>query len=95
MKVDLLRATAVELQQLLSSKQVASVDLVRQYRDQILRHNDWLKTVISITPPSKLDEDARRLDEERNDGHLRSPLHGIPVIIKVTKCIAHVIIIRC
>lgn len=81
--IDVLTATAEELQQLLSSStDVTSKHLVRIYLSHIKRHNDYLKAVISIAPESLLLERAGMLDEERKNGKLRSPLHGIPILIK-------------
>ncbi|PTB38711.1 uncharacterized protein TrAFT101_006733 [Trichoderma asperellum] len=81
--IDVLTATAEELQQLLSSSaEVTSKHLVQKYLSQIKRHNDYLKAVISIAPESLLLKRAGMLDEERKNGRLRSPLHGIPILIK-------------
>lgn len=81
--LDVLTATAEELQQLLgSSTDITSKRLVKVYLSQIERHNDYLKAVISTAPESLLLERADMLDEERKNGKLRSPLHGIPILIK-------------
>ncbi|KAL6907245.1 amidase signature domain-containing protein [Trichoderma evansii] len=81
--IDVLTATAEGLQQLLtSSTDVTSKDLVKIYLSQIKRHNDYLKAVISTAPESLLLERAGMLDEERKNGKLRGPLHGIPILIK-------------
>lgn len=81
--IDVLTATAEELQQLLSSStHVTSKHLVKVYLSQIKHHNDYLKAVISTAPESLLLERAGMLDEERKNGKLRSPLHGIPILIK-------------
>lgn len=46
-------------------------------------HNDRLKAMISIsTLPYTVKVDTQ-LGQERKDGSLRGPLHGIPFIIKV------------
>lgn len=81
--IDVLTATAEELQQLLSSStDITSKHLVKIYLAQIKRHNDHLRAIISTAPESLLLERADMLDEERKDGKLRSPLHGIPILIK-------------
>ncbi|PNP44102.1 hypothetical protein TGAMA5MH_04387 [Trichoderma gamsii] len=81
--IDVLTATAEELQQLLSSSaDITSKHLVQVYLSQIKRHNDYLKAIISIAPESLLLERADMLDEERKNGKLRSPLHGIPILVK-------------
>ena len=83
MKVDLLRATAAELQHLMSTGKITSIELVRQYHQQMLDHNDRLRAIISISPLSYTEKFANQLDKERENGSLRGPLHGVPFIIKV------------
>ncbi|KAM0246892.1 hypothetical protein ACHAQJ_010050 [Trichoderma viride] len=83
LNINVLTATAEELQHLLSSSSdITSQHLVKIYLTQIKRHNDRLKAVISTAPESLLLERAGMLDEERKNGKLRSPLHGIPILIK-------------
>ncbi|KAH8601745.1 amidase signature domain-containing protein [Bisporella sp. PMI_857] len=77
---DPLLATATELQNLLSSGALTSVDLVNQGFAQIERYDDYLRAIISVSPTAL--EDARRLDRERVSGRIRGPLHGIPMLIK-------------
>lgn len=81
---DILTADVKLLQSLLASG-VGSVDLVKTYLDQIRRHNDYLHAMLSMPSEERPLEIARRLDQERKDGEIRSPLHGIPIIIKVWK----------
>ncbi|PNP59590.1 hypothetical protein THARTR1_00763 [Trichoderma harzianum] len=79
---DILTATADDLQQELSSGGITSKQLVKIYLSQIERHNDYLKAVISTAPETLLLERAAILDDERQSGKLRSPLHGIPILVK-------------
>ena len=90
MKVDLLRTTAAELQQLLSNGELTSVQLVRQCHQQMMNHNGRLKAVISISPLSYTEKVADQLDKERQDGSLRGPLHGVPLTVKVSTSIPRV-----
>ena len=48
--------------------------------DDLDRHGPALHAVIGVNPHAL--EDARRLDAERKAGHVRGPLHGVPVLIK-------------
>ncbi|KAK5659422.1 hypothetical protein OQA88_623 [Cercophora sp. LCS_1] len=66
--INLLTATASELQARLGSSSITSQQLVKLYVDQISQYNGYLK--------------AKELDDERASGHVRSPLHGIPILIK-------------
>ncbi|KAH8746430.1 amidase signature domain-containing protein [Diaporthe sp. PMI_573] len=79
--LDLLTVTSTELQQLLSNGSITSAGLVTAYVDQIeLENHNGLKlnAMISITPYNVLQQIARDLDIEREQGAIRSPLHGIP-----------------
>ncbi|KAI4649794.1 uncharacterized protein J4E79_009639 [Alternaria viburni] len=82
MELDLLKITASELQRLLSVGRITSLDLVRQYHAQILKHNDRLKAMISISPLPHLEKIAAKLDDERRRGVVRSGMHGIPFVVK-------------
>ena len=85
--LDFLTATVTELRELLARREVCSVDLVKGYLEQIDKHNHKgmrLKAVISIAPEKDILEQACALDLERVEGKIRGPMHGIPVIIKVS-----------
>ena len=84
--LDLLNISAVELTSLLSNGSLTSLELVQAYLAQIDAHNHkglCLNAVISTAPQGLLFDLAKRLDAERATGKLRSPLHGIPIIVKV------------
>ncbi|KAK6429727.1 hypothetical protein LTR95_014123 [Oleoguttula sp. CCFEE 5521] len=86
-KLDLLTLTATEIQHLLSTGLTTSISLVKAYLAQIATHNHaglHLNALISIAPEALLLETASRLDSERASGHLRSPLHGTPIVLKDT-----------
>ncbi|KAI1272252.1 amidase signature enzyme [Xylaria sp. FL0933] len=79
---DCLRATAADLLHLLGTGKLSSVHLVEQCLAQIERHEPTLNALVSIAPRSVVLRIANELDEERRGGRVRSPLHGIPVILK-------------
>lgn len=81
--LDLLVATAGDLQKGLSSGHLTSVELVDAYLDQIEKHDGYLHAIISKPPRASLFEQARKLDEERQSKSIRGKLHGIPILIKV------------
>jgi hypothetical protein len=83
MSIDLLTATAADLQSLLQQGTLTSRSLVDMYLQQIAKYNDYLKAVIATAPIEQLHARAEGLDRERIDGALRGPLHGIPIFIKV------------
>jgi len=82
MELDLLTLTAAELQDHLQNGRITSLELVRLYHGQILKYNESLRAIISVSPLSLIEKIAKRLDDERRDGHIRGSLHGIPIIIK-------------
>ena len=81
---DPLIATAAQLQNLLSSGKLTSVELCQVYLDQIHKHDHYLKAVLAIASTAL--SQAAMLDKERLQGRVRGPLHGIPVLIKVRRC---------
>ncbi|MEE8495264.1 MAG: amidase [Xanthomonadales bacterium] len=46
----------------------------------IAQWNEQLKAVISVNPHAM--DDAREFDQQRKAGEIRSPLHGLPILIK-------------
>ncbi|EPS29808.1 hypothetical protein PDE_04758 [Penicillium oxalicum 114-2] len=82
MMLDLLTATASDLQDLLASQQLRSVDLVEKYRAQIDTYDGYLHAVIQQAPRDLVLSRAMALDKERQEGKLRGPLHGIPILVK-------------
>ncbi|OBT62904.1 hypothetical protein VE03_07904 [Pseudogymnoascus sp. 23342-1-I1] len=83
--IDVLRWTAKDLNHALEAGHYTSVDIVQAYLSQIEKHNREgakLNTVIVTTPLDVLLAKARDLDEERKNGLRRSPLHGIPILVK-------------
>ncbi|KAM0260406.1 hypothetical protein ACHAQJ_002808 [Trichoderma viride] len=80
--IDLLTATATELETKLADKSTTSRQLVKLYLDHIARYNGYLKAVIAVAPEDLLDRTAAELDAERAKGNVRGPLHGIPILIK-------------
>ncbi|KAI1111811.1 putative glutamyl-tRNA amidotransferase subunit A [Nemania sp. NC0429] len=80
--LDVLTADVQTLQSLLRDGHVTSHALIDAYLNQIRKHNDVLRAVIDTTPRELLLRRAQALDDERRAGIMRSPLHGIPILIK-------------
>jgi amidase len=71
------------LKVMLRDGQISSVDLTQAYLDRIAamdRKGPALHSVIAVNPDAMAQ--ARTLDAERKAGHVRGPLHGIPILIK-------------
>lgn len=85
MALDLLTLTAIEAQRMLSAGELTSTALVEAYLAQIEKHNHagmHLNILTCVAPRQSLLDTARRLDDERHAGKVRSALHGIPFICK-------------
>lgn len=75
--------TTADLRRMLDSQQITSVQIVEQYLEQIDRYEPDLNALASIAPRDSLRRIAESLDDERRGGRVRSPLHGIPIVLKV------------
>lgn len=75
-----------DLRALLTQRKVTSVELVHEYLRRIERYDDsygdqpGLSAVITVNDRAL--EEAAELDAERRAGHVRGPLHGIPIVVK-------------
>lgn len=75
--------TLSQLQEKMQSGAMTSVQITQKYLDrieQIDKNGPQLRSVIEVNPDAL--EIARQMDAERKSGKVRSPLHGIPVLIK-------------
>ena len=72
-----------ELQSAMVSGRLTSEALVLCYLSRIEDIDDsgtQLNSIIALNPDALVQ--ARALDAERRSGHVRGPLHGIPILIK-------------
>src|SRR5258706_4257612 len=75
--------TVAQMQAAMASKQLSSLDLVNYYLTRINnlhKARPTVNSVIEVNPDAKAI--AQGLDAERRAGHVRGPLHGIPVLLK-------------
>jgi amidase len=75
--------TIPEMRSWLESNKYTSEDLVNMYLDRIRgidKEGPTLNSIIEINPDAV--SIAQQLDTERKSGKVRSPLHGIPIVIK-------------
>jgi len=82
-RLDLEEITIADLQQRMAAGRETSRSLVEKYLariDEIDRRGPGLRSVLEVNPEAGQIADA--MDAERRAGHLRGPLHGIPVLIK-------------
>src|SRR5438046_3533197 len=73
-------ATIPQLQAAMTNGQLTSRDLVQGYLNRIQSLNPTLHAVIETNPNATAI--AVGLDNERKRGHVRGPLHGIPLLVK-------------
>ncbi|HEX3088768.1 MAG TPA: amidase family protein, partial [Ilumatobacteraceae bacterium] len=77
---DFVEKDVAELQQLMRRGKLSSRELTEGYLDRIKQLNPTLNAIIETNPEAV--KIAKRMDQERRSGHVRGPLHGIPVIVK-------------
>ncbi len=77
---DFLEKSIPKLQAAMASGEVSSEELVMDYLQRIDSLNRLLHSVIETNPDAI--SIAEHLDRERQRGHVRGPLHGIPLLVK-------------
>ena len=81
--IDVYEASITDLESAMAAGKATAVQLVDAYLARIAaydRQGPAINAMIRLNPNAQAD--ARRLDEERRQGHVRGPLHGIPIILK-------------
>lgn len=73
-------SSVAELQTAMADGELTAVAIVEHYIDRINKLDGTTNSVIEINPDALAI--ALQLDEERAAGRVRSPLHGIPVLLK-------------
>jgi amidase len=77
---DFVEKSILELQAAMASGQLTSRQLTLDYLNRIASLNPLLHSVIETNPNAMAI--ATQLDTERRHGHVRGPLHGIPLLVK-------------
>jgi len=75
--------TVDQLQDRMASGEMTSESITEKYLSRITEIDaagPMLRSVLETNPDAR--EIARQMDKEREDGKVRGPLHGIPVLIK-------------
>lgn len=82
MPFNVLTTNAVDLQHLLEDDKITSFQIVLEYLAQIDLYEPAFNALISPVPREKVLAIAAALDQERQEGKVRGPFHGIPIILK-------------
>ena len=77
---ELEEVTVAQLQTQMASGGLTALSLVQKYLTRIGVIDRDLNSVLEINPDAEAI--AKSLDAERKSGHVRGPLHGIPVLLK-------------
>ena len=77
---DVVEKDIATLQADMAAGRVDAVGLVQAYQARIAAIDPQLHSVLALNPDALAE--ARALDAERKAGHLRGPLHGIPILVK-------------
>lgn len=73
-------STIPEMRTAMEQGRITSRELVTQFLTRIALYEDKLQCIITVNP--HVLEEADERDRERRQGHVRGPLHGIPVALK-------------
>ncbi|MCD9188434.1 MAG: amidase [Pyrinomonadaceae bacterium] len=77
---DLEEVTVTQLQEMMKTGKMTSKDIVQKYLDRIKEVDPKINSVVEINPDAVTI--AEQMDKERKSNKVRSPLHGIPVLLK-------------
>lgn len=81
--IPLEEATIADLQAAMAAGETSALEITRGYLARIAsldRAGPTLRAVLETNPDAEAI--AQALDEERRAGHVRGPLHGIPILLK-------------
>ena len=77
---DVVEATISEIQAALNEGRLTSRELVLLYLARIAYYEQTVNAVLTVSPTALAE--AEQLDQERAEGKVRGPLHGIPIALK-------------
>lgn len=79
-KTDLNEITISELQAQMQNGKISAKEITSKYLERIKEIDLKINSIIELNPDAW--QIAESLDQERKSGKVRSPMHGIPVLIK-------------
>lgn len=78
--IDITKETVASLSKSLDEEIITSEELINIYLERIKKYNDQYNALITINENAI--NEAKELDEERQNGNIKSAIHGIPIIVK-------------
>lgn len=78
--VDITQMSITDIEDSLNKGYLTSELLVTLYQERIEAYNNKFNVINQLNTNAL--EEAKTLDKEREEGHIRSKLHGIPVLVK-------------
>ena len=84
-QINFLTATVGDLLDLLEAETVTSIQLVNSYLSRVDENNHQgllLRAIIETAPRESLIQIAQSCDADRQQGIIKGPLHGIPILVK-------------
>jgi amidase len=77
---NVVEASIADMRKALEDGRTTSREIVQQYLTRIGLYEDRFNATLAVNPNALKDADER--DRERAAGHVRGPLHGIPIALK-------------
>lgn len=78
--IDITNETVTSLSQALNEEIITSEQLINTYLERINEYNAQYDALITINENAI--NEAKKLDKERQNGNIKSSIHGIPIIVK-------------
>lgn len=78
--IDITNETVTSLSQALNEEIITSEELINIYLERINEYNAQYDALITIN--ENVINEAKELDKERQNGNIKSSIHGIPIIVK-------------
>ena len=78
--IDITNETVTSLSKALNEEIITSEELINIYLERIKEYNDQYNALITINENAI--NEAKELDKERQNGNIKSSIHGIPIIVK-------------
>lgn len=78
--IDITNETVTSLSKALNEEIITSEQLINIYLERIKEYNDQYNALITINENAI--NEAKELDKERQNGNIKSSIHGIPIIVK-------------